>query len=245
MTASATRIVPLLAGCLVLAACSTSYEARPVSFQAPSAYGNVVEVAGTQIGSRAYVTRRAAQEAFGFDIRGAGILPVEVVFDNAGEQQLVIDPAQTFLEDDEGNLWPVLADRFAYERVTRYAQTEKIFKEGAYGGFLGATAGAIVGAAVGVIDGGSVSGRAGEGAVAGAAAGAVLGGLGGAAGASEARNRLMEDFNDKSLKNQRIEPGQLAYGFIFFPGEAQSARLLRLTLKVPEDDATIPLRMPL
>ena len=44
----------------------------------------------------------------------------------------------------------------------------------------------------------------------------------------------MDDFRDKSLENKAINPGDLAYGFLFFPGEAQSAQTLRLQL-IEED----------
>jgi hypothetical protein len=160
----------------------------------------------------------------------AGLLPVQVVFDNRGENALTINPAQTFLENEEGKLWPVLNDRFAYERVTKYAQTKKIFSEGAYGAFLGGVAGALVGAAVGVVTGEDVGEIAGKGAAAGAAGGGVLGGGKGASEAEQARQRVMDDFNEKSLQNRPVKPGDLAYGFIFFPAEARTARTLRLQL---------------
>ena len=79
---------------------------------------------------------------------------------------------QTFLEDADGNLWPILNREIAYERATKFSQTKQIFKEGAYGGFLGATAGAVIGAAVGIVTGENVGEAAGKGAAAGAAVGA-------------------------------------------------------------------------
>ncbi len=211
--------------------CSTSYKARPLPFKTPSAYQNMVVVNGAQIGGQAYVDASAARAAFGFDIRGAGMLPVQVVFDNQSPHALEINPAQTFLEDAQGNLWPILTDRFAYERATKYAQTKKIFKEGAYSGFLGATAGAIIGAAVGIVSGNDVGRAIGEGAAVGAAAGSVMGGAQGAATSGDARRIIVKDLQDKSLENKSIKPGNLSHGIIFFPGEATSARQLRLQLK--------------
>ncbi|BBO90359.1 lipoprotein [Desulfosarcina ovata subsp. ovata] len=188
-------------------------------------------VDGAQIGGRAYVERSEAQDAFGFDIRGAGMLPVQVVIDNQGSSALEINPGQTFLEDAEGNLWPILTDTFAYERATKYAQTNKIFKEGAYGGVLGAAAGAVVGAAVGIVTGDNVGEAIGKGAAVGAAAGSVIGGTKGAASSSDARRAIINDLRDKSLENRSILPGNLAHGIIFFPGEATSAKQLRLQLR--------------
>lgn len=216
---------------VVLAACSTAYKAQPLPFKAPSAYGNNVTLNGAQIGARAFADSQEARKAFGFDIRGAGMLPVQIAFDNQSPYTLDINPAQTFLEDNEGNLWPILTDNFAYERATKYAQTKKIFKEGAYSGFLGASAGAIIGAAVGIVTGEDVLRTAGEGAVIGAAGGAVMGGAAGAASSNDARTRIVRDLRDKSLENKSISPGNLAHGIIFFPGEAASAKQLRLQLK--------------
>lgn len=216
---------------LFLAGCSSGYKAKPLPFKIPAAYNNMVQINGAQIGGQAFADPEIARASFGFDIRSAGMLPVQVVFDNQSPNTLVINPAQTFLEDNQGNLWPVLTDRFAYERATKYAQTKKIFKEGAYSGFLGATAGTIIGAAIGVVNGGDVARAAGKGAAAGAAAGAVLGGASGAGTSNEARREIMGDLRDKSLENKAITPGNLSHGIIFFPGEAKSAKRLRLQLK--------------
>lgn len=227
------RLIPiwLMILPILLISCTTSYQAKPLPFKSPNAYQNTVVINGAQVGGQAYVEKRAAQSAFGFDIRGAGMLPVQVVFDNQSPNALEINPGQTFLEDAQGNLWPVLTDRFAYERATKYAQTKKIFKEGAYSGFLGATTGAIIGAAVGIVSGNNVGEALGKGAAVGAAAGSVMGGAQGAATARDARRAIVSDLKDKSLENKTISPGNLAHGIIFFPGEAASAKQLRLQLK--------------
>jgi hypothetical protein len=230
MNCSTMKISAAMLSAALLAGCATSYKAQPLPFKLPSQYPNATQVEGATVGAEAYIDPDKAGQAFGFDVRGAGLLPVQVVFDHRGTVPLMINPAQTFLVDDEGNLWPVLQDRFAYERVTKYAQTKHIFSEGAYSGFLGGVAGALVGAAVGVVSGEDVGKTAGQGAVVGAATGAVLGGTGGAITADEAKQRLMSDFQDKALQNKAVQPGNVAYGFIFFPGEAKSATILRLQL---------------
>jgi hypothetical protein len=38
------------------------------------------------------------------------------------------------------------------------------------------------------------------------------------------------DLNRKSLENKAVNPDTLGYGFLFFPGEARSAKQLRLQL---------------
>lgn len=225
----ATLLFLALAGGLA-AGCGTAYKAAPVGFELPERYPNASQIAGATVGAVAYANPKAAAQAFGFDVIDAGLLPVQVVFDHRGQNPLAINPAQTFLENEEGKLWPVLNDRFAYERVTHHAQTKKIFSEGAYGAFLGGVAGALVGAAVGVVSGEDVGRSAAKGAAAGAAGGGVLGGGAGAAKSDRARREVMDDFNDKSLRNKPIKPGDLAYGFIFFPAEAKTAKSLRLQL---------------
>jgi len=231
------RIILWVLGLLILlglAACQTAYQTKPLPFQAPATMPNAVEVAGAIIGAQAYAETKAASEAFGFDVRGAGLLPVQVVFDNQGPNTLTINPLQTFLVDDEGNLWPVLRADLAYERAGKYAQTREIFKEGAYHGFLGAAAGAVIGAAVGVITG-DFGEAVGKGAAVGAAAGATMGGMK-AYGENDAHRAIIADLKAKGLSNQIIGPGNLAQGFIFFPGEAGSARRLRLQLKIEPGD---------
>ena len=211
------------------AGCGTAYKAKPLPLKTPAAYQNSMEVAGATIGGKAFVNPKEAKEAFGFDIREAGMLPVQIVFDNQGEKYLQINALQTFLEDNEGNLWPILSSEMAYERATKYAKTNKIFKEGAYGGFLGGAAGGVIGAAIGIVSGKNVLSSAGKGAALGAAAGATAGGVKGYG--SDARREVIDDLQSKELEHKSIEPGNLSYGFLFFPGEAKSAKKLRLQLK--------------
>jgi hypothetical protein len=181
------------------------------------------------VGAEAYADNERAKEAFGFDVRAAGFMPVQVVFDNQGSHPLRIAPGQTFLEDNAGNLWPILSEQTAYARATRYADTKQIFREGAYGGFLGAAAGAVIGAAIGIVAGENVASALGKGAAVGGAAGATIGGVKGY-NSEDARRVIIHDLNQKTLGNKPIDPKSLSYGFLFFPGEAPSARQLRLQL---------------
>jgi len=114
------KILLLLGVVSLAAACGTAYKAKPLPFRAPSSYANSLEVGGATLAAQAYADREKAEEAFGFDIRGAGMLPVQVIFDNQGPHALKIVPEQTFLEDESGNLWPILEEQFAYDRATKY-----------------------------------------------------------------------------------------------------------------------------
>jgi hypothetical protein len=214
---------------IVLAACATSYVAKPLPFRMPGSYPNAQEVAGAVIGVRAFTDAKEAKENFGFDIIGAGMLPIEVVIDNKGPHPLELNGTQTFLEDRQNNLWPVLNRNLAYDRATQYAQTKETFSEAAHSGFLGAAAGAAIGAAIGILSGQNVAETAGKGAAVGAAGGAVMGGSE-AYGDDDARHAIIEDLQQKSLQTKSIAPNMLAYGFVFFPAEAKTAKTLRLQI---------------
>lgn len=240
-----TRIVATCHGVLVVAlvvlttGCAT-YKATPVSFKTPAAYANAVTIGAAEVAAKGYADPAEAKAAFGFDVRGAGMLPVQVVFDNQGTHPLEINAAQTFLEDDKGNLWPILSSKIAHERATRFTQTKEIFKEGAYTGFLGAAAGGVVGAAIGIVTGKNVAEAAGKGAAVGAAAGATIGGAKGYT-SEEARHAIISDLKEKSLENRSISPGDLAHGFLFFPGEAGSAKKLRIQVEERDTGKIHPL----
>ncbi len=211
---------------LVLVGCTT-YRSQEVPFRSPASYGNMQRVAGAQLASKAYVDKAEASEAFGFDIRSAGLLPVQVVFDNQGSTALTIVPEQSFLIDTEGNLWNLLDSRTAYTRIEKSSEYARIAKGGGKGAMLGAAGGAVLGAAIGILSGENVGSALFKGAAVGGAGGAVVGGAQGATD-DDAGRQIARDLANKSLINQGIQPGSIAHGFLFFPGEASSAAQLRL-----------------
>jgi hypothetical protein len=213
----------------ILTACAETYVAKPLPFKMPGAYLNAQEAGGAVIGTRAFTDVKEAKENFGFDIISAGMLPVEIVIDNKGPHPMEINGNQTFLEDRQSNLWPVLNRNLAYDRATKYAQTKETFSEAAHSGFLGAAAGAAIGAAIGILTGQNVGNAAGKGAAVGAAGGAVIGGSK-AYDAGDARHAIVEDLQSKTLQTKSVAPNTLAYGFIFFPAEAKTARTLRVQI---------------
>ncbi len=243
----AMKIALLLAagGLLIVSGgCSTAYVAKPMPFKTPSAYPNAAEAAGATIAAEAFADAEKAKEAFGFDVRAAGMLPVQVIFDNQGAHPIEINSGQTFLEDEAGNIWPILDRETAYDRATKYTQTKQVFKEGAYHAFLGAAAGAIIGAAVGIVTGENVAVTTGKGAAVGAAAGASLGGAKGYF-SEDARHVVINDLKRKTLQSRPVDPRSLSFGFLFFPGEAPSAKELRLQLKEADTGEVHLLKMKL
>jgi hypothetical protein len=224
------RTAVLAAAAFWLWGCATAYQSKPLPFKPPEAHANATDVAGVRIGAQAYSDPQTAAETFGFDVIGAGMLPVMVVLDNQSGQPVHIHADQSFLEDAAGNLWPVLSRQNAQERAARFSKTREIFKEGAYAGFLGAAAGGLVGAAIGIVSGENVAVAAGKGAAMGAAAGAVLGGTRGY-GQDRTGRDVQADMEARSIENVAVEPGTLAHGLLFFPAEAGQVRQLRLQVR--------------
>ncbi|MDA8100602.1 MAG: hypothetical protein M0042_13375 [Nitrospiraceae bacterium] len=224
-----TTIIALGFVSLLLTSCATAYREKPLPFKLPEAYPNSQEFGGAVIGVRAFSDAKEAKESFGFDVIAAGMLPVEIVIDNKGAHPIEINGSQTFLEDKGSNLWPVLSQNLAYERATKYAQTKETFTGAAQSGFFGAAAGAAIGAAIGILTGHDIGNTIGK----GAALGAIGGGLAGGAQsyqAGDARHAIVEDLRQKSLQSKSVASGTLAYGFIFFPAEAKTAKSLRVQL---------------
>ncbi|MBF0117317.1 MAG: hypothetical protein HQK79_00660 [Desulfobacterales bacterium] len=221
--------------------CST-YKATPMPFKAPSSYPNAVKIEGSEIAAKAYSDPKEASEAFGFDIRGTGMLPVQIIFDNQGSHSLEIDGSQTFLEDINGNMWTILSGKIANERASKYVEGKEMAKGAAYHGLLGATAGALIGAAVGIVTGENVAKAAGKGAVIGGAGGAVIGG-GEKYGASEAKGSISDDLDEKSIQNKTIKPQSMSYGFVFFPGEGKSPKRLHLRLIETDTGKIFPVKL--
>ncbi len=234
-------MLALLAG--TMSAC-TSYKSQEVSFRPPTAYGNMQMVADAQVAAQSYADSSAAKQAFGFDIRSAGLLPVQVIIDNGGSSALDIVPEQTFLVDAEGNLWSLLDSRTAYQRVEKSSEYAHIAKGSGKGSLLGGAGGAAIGAAIGILTGENVASSAFKGAAVGAAGGAVVGGTQ-ANTAGDASRQIGRDLAAKQLVNQAVQPGSLANGFLFFPGEAASAAQLRLQVRETQSGLVHKVMIPL
>jgi len=216
--------------CLTIFAGCTSYERQVVPFKYPESIPNAVSIDGALIAARSFANTSEAREAFGFDIRSAGILPVQVIFDNKSNHPLMIMPDQTFLIDEESNVWPILEQNLAYDRLAKKTELGKVAPEAVKGGLLLGAAGAIIGAAIGIVTGTNVGEAVGKGAAIGAAAGLTVGGAQGLDN-TDVQSKIKEDLQTRSLNYRAIKPGELAYGFIFYPGEAKSAKVLRLQLR--------------
>lgn len=222
----------LLATLLSLALMSAcAYKNRVAPIRLPETAANMVEENGLKMTAAAFVDPAAAEKAFGFDIRRAGLLPVQVTFKNDGSSRVKVRPEQTFMVDEKNNAWPVMDKRETYRRTKKFVDIGETVKGSAKPSLLMGAAGAIAGLAIGIVSGENIGEMMGKGAAIGAAAGAISGG---ADAYAKTGHRIRDDLAGKGLKNEYIMPGQIAYGTIFFPGfpkdEANSAKELRLSL---------------
>ncbi len=233
-----TALVAILS-VLGLAACTT-YERQVVPFKMPAAYPNATPVANATIAAKAYDQGEEASAAFGFDIRSAGILPVQVIFDNTGNHPLEILSDKTLLLDVENNLWPILDERMAYDRLTKKTELGRVAPEAAKGGLLAGAAGAVIGAAIGIVTGQNVASAAGKGAAVGAAAGITMGGARGLSD-SDVQYQISEDLRKRTLEKRAVAPHEVAHGFLFFPGEAKMPKELRISIRATDTKQVYPL----
>ncbi|MCF8030535.1 MAG: hypothetical protein K9K39_06535 [Desulfohalobiaceae bacterium] len=222
-------VIPLLLSIAFLVSC-TPYKSQQVSFRPPGDYENVHFIAGAKVAAESYADEDKARESFGFNIRKAGLLPVQVVINNTGEDTLQVVPGQTFLIDEEGNYWNLLDKKEAYTRLQKSDEYSRLAKGSGKGAVLGGVGGAIVGSAIGILTGQNIGETAGKGAAVGGAGGAVIGGAQ-TYEDKEPERRIARDLEEKDLENKQVEPGILGRGFLFFPGEAPSASRLRLQLQ--------------
>lgn len=223
-------LLAVLVSWLVIAGCTT-YGERVAPVPLPAAQEGAVNIEGASVVARAFLDPRAAQQAFGFNIRNAGLLPVQFVIDNQSGEPIAVEAQQTLLIDQQGNAWPLLSAARARERVSASVSRGESIKAGAKSSLLTGLAGAVAGAAYGIVTGQDVGATAGKGAAAGAAVGAIAGGASRYATVGEDVRR---DLEQSSLQDRVIHKGELAHGYLFFPGndEANSVQSLRLSLRI-------------
>jgi len=229
---------------LILSGC-TRYHSQYIPFKPPEGYGNHTLINGVAVGGEAYPGKKQAEHAFGFDIRATGLLPVMLVLDNKSGQTVEIVGSQCFLIDNSGFYWPVVTNEVAFQRLEQSTQFASYVGSGAgKGAVLGAAIGGLLATALGIVSGQSVATWLGKGAALGGAGGAVIGGI--HEGSSSSREiQISNDLRDKGLEGKLIPDQYLANGFLFFPGEAKSAKELRLQWKERDTGAAHTVTLPL
>ncbi|MGV1099598.1 hypothetical protein ACUUL3_09370 [Thiovibrio sp. JS02] len=230
-------ILGMLGGC--------TYQDRVAPLNLPDANNGITLENGLKISALAFTDANRAKDSFGFDARAAGLLPVQVTFQNDSHERVMVNPTQTFLVDRNNKAWPILTLEKTYQRTSGQVDIGETAKGAAKPSLLMGAAGALAGLAVGVATGNNVGEAMGTGAVIGAAGGAMLGGAKSYATTGE---KIKDDLAGKTLQNAPILPQQIAYGVLFFPGikgeEADGVKELRLSITVGETPQVVKLAFP-
>ncbi len=225
---------------IALVGCST-YGEKVAPVPMPAERSDAIDVDGAKIVARVYQDPDLAERAFGFDIRGAGLLPVQFVVDNRSGAELALQPEQILLADAAGQGWPLLSADTAAERVRASVAKGETVMAGARGSLLAGLAGGVIGAAVGIVTERDIAESAGKGAVIGGTAGAIGGG---AAAYSDLGRKIRRDLARHQIEDRVVEDGELAYGFLFFPDEASGSESRSLRLGVRVGDTTRVVSVP-
>ncbi|NJD06826.1 MAG: hypothetical protein FIA97_10065 [Methylococcaceae bacterium] len=225
------RLVGSIVLTALLLSCGPPRQPKVMPVPVPTARNAGVNVQGALVNASPYDDPAQAETAFGFDVRGAGLYPVRFALDNRSRAVVHIRPEQTFLIDREGQAWPVLTSDQAYNRVSNAVSRGDIARTTVDTVKLFSAAGAATGFALGTLLGKGFIDPVLQGVGIGAGFG-VMDGLSDSGYAVE--TAIRKDLASKTLKNQRVQPGDLVYGVLFFPGrdEAKSARSLRLCLEL-------------
>lgn len=233
----------LLAMCLLTTSCAR-YTPRATPFRLPQSYANVQNLNGLNVAASSWQGEAEARAAFGFDVIRMGLLPVQIVFDNQTFQTFQINPSQTFLVNDREELFPVLDNQSASERVQGATGFKEAARSLGKGALWGSAAGAAIGAAIGVASGRSAGDYAMRGAVTGAVAGGILG-IGQGSGHNDVTRQIADELANKQLKNNPIRPQEISQGIIFFPAEAGLPKQLKLQLRDKDTDKVVNLSLSL
>jgi hypothetical protein len=107
----------LVAGLGILASCIARQNLTPPAVTGQAGLAQSMDTARIQVAG--FGERRQAEAAFGFDILGAGLAPLQIQIDNHAAGLLKLIPRQTFLIDQDGQAWPLLTANQAYDRLAR------------------------------------------------------------------------------------------------------------------------------
>lgn len=225
-----TRLAIALLSCLFLLACAAKHEYRAQPIRSVDSYFNHLEIHDVFLAAEAIYDDKLLEERFGYNLKKAGVIPVNLLVDNRGEEVTLILPGVT-LTDAKGQSWDILPQNVVVNRIGDY--TSGVTAEQGLGRTAkGALVGAILGAAIGVATGTSVGEAAGKGAAVGGAIGvgsAVLG-----AGGEDSTAEVARDYSSLALNHSAVEPGENTHGLLYFPAEADRPTRLNLKVKIGE-----------
>jgi hypothetical protein len=227
---------------LSVASCGPRYEYRAVPVRPLSGYPGQAHVANASVGAVAFYSSQDLNALFGFDLKKAGVVPVQVMVQNSGPDSVTILEGSR-IEDAKGLVWDVLPSDVVYNRINDYTSGSLDGEKGVKRTVTWGLAGAIIGAAVGVASGTNVGEAAGKGAAIGAGAGASSAVLGMGTDSSNTSGDVVRDFSSRSIDHRTVSAGAEASGFLYFPAESAQPRRLTLNFDAGGHRQTVTLNL--
>jgi hypothetical protein len=229
---------PILCMVLAVTACAPRYEFKAIPMRPIDNYANSTRFQDGRAGAMAFFESRDVTKVFGFDLKRAGVIPVQVTLQNDAQDGGLTLASATILDSDS-LLWTVLPSDVVYQRIDEHTSGGLSGEQGVRRSLLWGLAGGIIGAAVGVATGSSVAEGAGKGAAVGVALGTVS--SIGQNSVSGSEGDIVRDFSSRSLDHATVAAGESANGMLYFPAEASRPVSLNLTMRGPSGTETIEL----
>ncbi|MDR2302140.1 MAG: hypothetical protein LBF38_08895 [Deltaproteobacteria bacterium] len=230
-------VMVLLAVMLATAACAPRYEFKPVPVRSLEGFENRVPFSGGLVAAHAIYDSKEVVKFFGFDIKKAGVIPVQLaVRNNLPQGALVLSKAN--LLDAEGLLWEVLPSDVVVRRIDEHTSGGLSGDQGLRRTLLWGLAGGVLGAAIGVASGSSVAEAAGKGAAVGAAVG-VTSSIAQAGTDTSDAGDIQRDFSTRNIDHATINAGETVNGLLYFPAEAAQPKRLNLSFKTAAGETTV------
>lgn len=224
-------------GVLILAALAGVFLRRETPAPPPVPEGAWMALDDMRIALRALESPDAGQRAFGFDIRGAGLLPIRLAIANQGSSVARIDAPQTFLIDRRGLAWPLLTLDQATARLKTAGGIGQARESDARPWTRAPET--LTGFALDVVPRNGTD-----------PAGTQSGGLGawfglGGGAPLPLETRVRNDLMGRFPRNPNLTPGQTADGYLLFPGQTGEAQgILSIRLGVALDGRVRVLEIP-
>jgi hypothetical protein len=228
---------------LLAAACAPRYEFKPIPVRPLEGYQNRAELPEGAVGALAFWDSSRLKSVFGFDLKKAGIIPVQLRIENrSADTPLVV--VEALVTGEDGQSWEVLPSNVVFERVDKYTGGGLSGEQGVRRTLLWGLAGGLVGAAVGAVTGVNVGEAAGKGAAIGGALGAATSIMSPAmADSDETAMDIQRDFSGRSLDHATIPAGRTANGLLYFPAECGRPVHLALTLRAGPESRRLGLAL--
>lgn len=211
----------------------TTHNTHLVPFKPPSDYTNYQNVSGLLIGAEAFSDGKKAEQEFGFNVLGSGLLPVKIVIENKTGQGIELISGQTFIIDTNNRYLKVITNRESAERARKYTAAGTISGSTGKAEVWGSAAGALLKHAVGISSSReSITMPLPKDTIPAGTKAAELNELGKIEDEKQRENKSAEYLRDKGIEGKIMPNNYIASGFLYFPGDNfSSIQELRLQFK--------------